>query len=60
MIIATVSTERGKLKWQDIVKTKEDYKLAFNSGMAYVWWEDFPSVKEFEEYLNKGKEVVAD
>lgn len=56
-LIAHVPTERGKLTWQEIVKTKEDYRLAFSSGMAYVWWEDFPSIEEFEEYLNKEKQV---
>jgi hypothetical protein len=61
MIHAVVPTKRGKLKWQDIVKTKEDYTKVFKSGMAYVWWSDFPSVKEFDEYLNnKEKEVESD
>lgn len=56
-LIAHVPTERGKLGWQDVVKTQEDYWLAIRSGMAWVWWENFPTPEEFEEYLNKEKGI---
>lgn len=55
-IIAHVPTERGKLTWQDIVKNNDDYLLAVKSGMAWVWWDNFPTPEEFEEHL-KEKEV---
>lgn len=55
-LIAHVPTERGKLVWQDIIKSKEDYTNLAKSGMMYVYFPDI-SWKEVEEYLNKEKEV---
>lgn len=55
MIIATVPTDRPKLVWQDIIKSKEDYTNLAKSGMMYVYFPDI-SWKEVEEYL-KEKEV---
>jgi hypothetical protein len=59
MIIAHVPTQRPKLVWQDIIKSKEDYTNLAKSGMMYVYFPDI-TWKEVEEYLNKEKEVVAD
>lgn len=56
MITATVPTQRPKLAWQDIIKTKEDYENLAKSGMMYVYFPDI-SWKEVEEYLNKEKDV---
>lgn len=57
MIHAHVPTQRPKLVWQDIIKSKEDYTNLAKSGMMYVYFPDI-SWKEVEEYLNKEKEVV--
>ena len=59
MIHAHVPTQRPKLVWQDIIKSKEDYTNLAKSGMMYVYFPDI-SWKEVEEYLNKEKQVVAD
>ena len=56
MITATVPTQRPKLVWQDIIKSKEDYTNLAKSGLMYVYFPDI-SWKEVEEYLNKEKEV---
>ena len=56
MIHAHVPTNRPKLVWQDIIKSKEDYTNLAKSGMMYVYFPDI-SWKEVEEYLNKEKEV---
>lgn len=56
MIHAHVPTNRPKLVWQDIIKSKEDYDNLAKSGMMYVYFPDI-SWKEVEEYLNKEKEV---
>jgi hypothetical protein len=59
MITAIVPTQRPKLVWQDIIKSKEDYTNLAKSGMMYVYFPDI-SWKEVEEYLKiKEKEVVA-
>lgn len=55
MIHAHVPTNRPKLVWQDIIKSKEDYTNLAKSGMMYVYFPDI-SWKEVEEYL-KEKEV---
>lgn len=57
MINAHVPTQRPKLVWQDIIKSKEDYTNLTKSGMMYVYFPDI-SWKEVEEYLSKEKEVV--
>jgi hypothetical protein len=58
MLVATVPTQRPKLVWQDIIKSKEDYTNLAKSGMMYVYFPDI-TWKEVEEYLiNKEKEVV--
>ena len=59
MIHAHVPTQRPKLVWQDIIKSKENYDNLAKSGMMYVYFPDI-TWKEVEEYLNKEKEVVAD
>ena len=59
MIHAHVPTQRPRLVWQDIIKSKEDYTNLAKSGMMYVYFPDI-SWKEVEEYLNKEKQVVAD
>lgn len=59
MIDAYVPTNRPKLVWQDIIKSKEDYTNLAKSGMMYVYFPDI-SWKVVEEYLNKEKQVVAD
>ncbi|WP_391559249.1 hypothetical protein [Robertmurraya sp.] len=59
MIHAHVPTNRPKLIWQDIIKSKEDYTNLAKSGMMYVYFPDI-SWKEVEEYLNKEKQVVTD
>lgn len=60
MIHAHVPTQRPKLKWQDVVKNKEDYLNLSKSGMMYVYFPDIPKWEEIEEYLNKEKESVTD
>ena len=57
MITAHVPTQRPKLIWQDIIKSKEDYTNLAKSGMMYVYFPDI-SWKEVEEYLSKEKQVV--
>jgi hypothetical protein len=58
MIHAHVPTQRPKLVWQDIIKSKEDYTNLAKSGMMYVYFPDI-SWKEVEEYLKyKEKEFV--
>jgi len=52
MIHAYVPTQRPKLIWQDIIKSKEDYTNLAKSGMMYVYFPEI-SWKEVEEYLNK-------
>lgn len=59
MITAHVPTNRPKLVWQDIIKSKEDYTNLAKSGMMYVYFPDI-TWKEVSEYLNKEKQVVAD
>lgn len=56
MIHAHVPTQRPKLVWQDIIKSKEDYTNLAKSGMMYVYFPDI-TWKEVEEYLNKEKQV---
>lgn len=56
MITATVPTQRPKLVWQDIIKSKEDYTNLAKSGMMYVYFPDIGTWKEVEEEL-KEKEV---
>lgn len=60
MLVATVPTKRVKMQWQDLVKTEMDYKSVVATGMGYVLFDSFPTPEEFEEYLNKEKQVVAD
>lgn len=60
MITAIVPTNRPRLKWQDVVKNKEDYLNLSKSGMMYVYFPDIPKWEEIEDYLNKEKESVAD
>lgn len=57
MIHAHVPTQRPKLNWQDVIKTKEDYDNLAKSGMMYVYFPDI-SWKEVEEYLNKESNIV--
>ena len=55
MIHAHVPTQRPKLVWQDIIKSKEDYTNLAKSGMMYVYFPDI-TWKEVEDHL-KEKEV---
>lgn len=55
MIHAHVPTQRPKLIWQDIIKSKEDYRNLAKSGMMYVYFPDIGTWKECEEELNKEK-----
>lgn len=57
MITAIVPTQRPKLVWQDIIKSKEDYTNLAKSGMMYVYFPLIGPWKECEEELNKEKEV---
>lgn len=58
MITAIVPTQRPKLVWQDIIKSKEDYTNLAKSGMMYVYFPDI-SWKDVEEFLKtKEKDVV--
>jgi hypothetical protein len=60
MITAHVPTQRPKLVWQDVIKSKEDYTNLAKSGMMYVYFPDI-TWKEVDEYLKtEEKEVVAD
>lgn len=60
MITAHVPTQRPKLIWQDIIRSKEDYTNLAKSGMMYVYFPMIGTWKECEEELNKEKQVVAD
>lgn len=53
-LIAHVPTERGKLVWQDVIKTKEDYQTMYKTGLLWVYFPDI-TWKECEEELNKEK-----
>ena len=58
MIHAHVPTDRPKLKWEDVIKTDEDYDTIMSSGLAYVYFPDIPNWIEFKQYLkDKEKEV---
>lgn len=58
MIHAHVPTQRPKVRWQDIIKSKEDYTNLAKSGMMYVYFPDI-TWKEVEEYLkDKEKGIV--
>lgn len=59
-LIAHVPTERGKLSWQDVIKSKEDYQTMYKTGLLWVYFPDIGTWKECEEELNKEKQVVAD
>ena len=52
MIHAHVPTQRPKLVWQDIIKSKEDFTNLAKSGMMYVYFPDI-TWKEVEEYLKE-------
>lgn len=53
MITAIVPTNRPRLKWQDVIKNKEDYLNLSKSGMMWVYFPDIPKWEEIEEHLNK-------
>ncbi len=53
-IHAHVPTQRPKLNWKEVIKSKEDYANLAKSGMMYVYFPDI-TWKEVEEYLNKEK-----
>ena len=56
-LYTTVPTIRPLYHWQDLVKTEEGYNKVFKSGMAYVWFPNWPTMQEFKEYLkNKEKQ----
>lgn len=55
MIHAHIPTQRPKLVWQDIIKSKEDYESLSKSGLMYLYFPDI-TWKEVEEEL-KEKEV---
>ena len=55
MITAHVPTQRPKLVWQDIIKSKEDYTNLAKSGMMYVYFPDI-NWKEVSEYLEEQNE----
>ena len=55
MIHAYVPTDRPKLKWEDVIKTDEDYDTIMSSGLACVYFPDIPNWVEFKQYL-KDKE----
>lgn len=58
MLHCTVESSRPKARWEDYIKTEEDYDLIMSSGMAYVYFPTIPNWIEFKEYLNsKEKEV---
>ena len=58
MITAIVPTQRPKLVWQDIIKSKEDYDKVAKTGMMFVYFPMIGTWKECAEELNKEKEVV--
>lgn len=56
MIVADVpSKSRPKLSWKEVLNSREDYKKAEDTGMAHVWWKDFPTPQEFDEYLKENE-----
>jgi hypothetical protein len=57
MITATVPTQRPKLAWQDIIKSKEDYETIYKTGLLWVYFPNIGTWKECEEELNKEKSV---
>jgi low temperature requirement protein LtrA len=59
MLIATVPTQRPKLHWPDVIRTKEDYQKMIATGLFWVYFDGCE--EEIKEYLKeKEKEVVAD
>lgn len=60
MIHGYVPTNRPKLVWKDIIKSKEDYTNLAKSGMMYVYFPTIGTWGECEKELNKEKQVVAD
>lgn len=59
MIHASTQQARPKLKWEDVIKTDEDYDTIMASGLAYVYFPDIPNWVEFKQYLkDKEKQVV--
>ena len=58
MITAIVPTDKVKTDWRDQIKTQGDWIYLNNSGLAYVLHPDFPSWKEFVEYLEDKEKNV--
>lgn len=55
-LIAHVPTNRPKLVWQDIIKSKEDYDNLVKSGMMYVYFPTIGNWEGCEKELNKEKD----
>ena len=53
MIHAQVPTQRPKLKWQDVIKSKEDYEKMIATGLFWVYFDGYE--EEIKEWL-KGEE----
>lgn len=53
MIVAHVPTQRPKLRWRDVIKSKEDYEKMHATGLFWVYFGD--DAEEIKEWL-KGEE----
>ena len=52
MLIGVVPTDRKKERWQDHIRCERDYRVAVDSGCAWLLFSDLPfSWKECEEEL---------
>lgn len=60
MIHASTQQARPKLKWEDVIKTDEDYATIMASGLAYVYFPDIPNWVEFKQYLKDKEKINAD
>jgi len=59
MIHASTTQAKKKLSWKELVKTKTEYESMMHTGLAWTYFESWPTVEEFDKYLNdKEKQFV--
>ena len=57
MLTGVVPTGRTKEDWRPYIKTERDFKLAVDSGLAWVVFKDFPySWEDCKKIIEEEKE----
>lgn len=60
MLTGIVPTGRTKEDWRPYIKTERDFKLAVDSGLAWVVFKDFPySWADCKKIIEEEKEKVS-